>query len=164
MIPESKSESLFRIQRLTIQDAQQAGKLLVALQLEEQVHYPDHPVVAPDELEAQACKPIETHFIGENLVFGAFESDRMIGLCWCVLYDPGNGLEGEVAELYVEPQWRGRGVAQRLLAQAVDVFRSKQVTFACVWTRNDNPAALSAYRNAGFVPTSQMVLTWDQTT
>jgi hypothetical protein len=34
------------------------------------------------------------------------------------------------------------------------------VTFACVWTRDDNVAALAAYRAAGFTPTNQAVLTW----
>ena len=34
------------------------------------------------------------------------------------------------------------------------------MTFACVWTRDDNPAAMAAYRAAGFAPTEQTVLTW----
>jgi ribosomal protein S18 acetylase RimI-like enzyme len=85
---------------------------------------------------------------------------RAIGLCWVVLFDPGTGLEGEVAELYVRPDARGRGVASSLVRAAIDLMRDRRVTFAAVWTRNDNPAALAAYRAAGFKPTEQTVLTW----
>jgi hypothetical protein len=42
----------------------------------------------------------------------------------------------------------------------MEVIRERQVTFACVWTRGDNPAALAAYEAAGFAPTEQTVLTW----
>jgi ribosomal protein S18 acetylase RimI-like enzyme len=51
-------------------------------------------------------------------------------------------------------------VAARLVATAVELFRARAVTFACVWTRGDNDAALAAYRSAGFAPTQQQVLTW----
>jgi ribosomal protein S18 acetylase RimI-like enzyme len=77
-----------------------------------------------------------------------------------VLFDPGTGLEGEVAELYVAPSARSHGVATALLDEAMALFRLRNVTFASVWTRDDNPAALAAYRAAGFVPTEQTVLTW----
>ena len=65
-----------------------------------------------------------------------------------------------MAELYVRPDGRGQGVAHRLMAAAMDLIRSREVTFACVWTRGDNHAAVAAYQAAGFVPTQQTVLTW----
>ncbi|MGH7697807.1 MAG: GNAT family N-acetyltransferase [Candidatus Dormibacteria bacterium] len=99
-------------------------------------------------------------FQGENHVFAAQEGSRLVGFCWCVLFDPGTGLEGEVAELYVAPQARGGGVARLLLERAVELFSSRRVTFACVWTGADNLAAVRAYRAAGFAPTDQVVLTW----
>jgi ribosomal protein S18 acetylase RimI-like enzyme len=51
-------------------------------------------------------------------------------------------------------------VAGALLREAMALFRRRQVPFACVWTRDDNPAAMAAYRSAGFTPTEQTVLTW----
>jgi ribosomal protein S18 acetylase RimI-like enzyme len=77
-----------------------------------------------------------------------------------VLFDPGNGLEGEIAELYVRPEVRGAGVARRLVGEAIALLRRRNVSFVCVWTRGDNPQALAAYRAAGFAPTEQAVLTW----
>jgi hypothetical protein len=46
------------------------------------------------------------------------------------------------------------------MAEAMQLIRSRAVTFACVWTRGDNHAALAAYAAAGFAPTEQTVLTW----
>ena len=51
-------------------------------------------------------------------------------------------------------------MARALVAKAMALLAQRHVTFACVWTREDNPAALAAYRAAGFVPTEQAVLTW----
>ncbi len=122
----------------------------------------DQPGEAPLARDALDSWLPETKgsFRGENHVFAARDEGVVAGFCWCVLFDPGTGLEGEVAELYVAPRWRGQGLAARLVAEATRLFRSRRVTFACVWTRADNRAAVAAYRRAGFAPTDQLVLTW----
>ena len=134
--------------------------LLVDLALEEQEQYP-HPRQSRADLE-RGLPSLTSGFRGESVIFVARDGPggTPVGVCWCVLFDPGTGLEGEVAELYVAPEARGRGVATRLLREAVAVFRARRVTFACVWTRGDNPQAVAAYRAAGFRPTEQTVLTW----
>lgn len=133
--------------------------MLVDLALEEQERY-DHPRQSREQVD-RGMPPLRSTFVGENRVFVARDRDgRPLGVCWCVLFDPGTGLEGEVAELYVRPEARGRGLSTRLLHRAMALFQERQVTFACVWTRDDNPAALAAYRRAGFGETEQKVLTW----
>jgi ribosomal protein S18 acetylase RimI-like enzyme len=147
-----------RIERLGGDDAG-VRALLVELALEEQDRY-QHPRQTRQAIEA-GMPPLQAGFAGENHILVARDEDGApLGLCWCVLFDPGTGLEGEVAEVYVRPEARGHGLATRLLREALDVFRSRRVTFACVWTRDDNPAAMAAYRAAGFTPTEQTVLTW----
>jgi len=148
-----------RIERLAAAEDVEVHAMLTELALDEQERY-DHPRQTPEEVARSTAVP-RPHFTGENHVLVA-RDDRgeATGLCWCVLFDPGTGLEGEVAELYVRPESRGRGVARALLREAMALFRLRQVTFACVWTRNDNPAAMAAYRSAGFTPTEQTVLTW----
>ena len=148
-----------RIEVLADTDDAQVRALLVDLAVEEQDKY-DHPRQTPEQVE-RGMPPLRRFFVGENHVFVAREAGgATVGVCWCVLFDPGTGLEGEVAELYVRPASRGGGVSSRLLAAAMELFRSRAVTFACVWTRDDNPAAMAAYRRAGFKPTEQTVLTW----
>ncbi|HET9052496.1 MAG TPA: GNAT family N-acetyltransferase [Candidatus Dormibacteraeota bacterium] len=133
--------------------------LLVDFELEQQEQY-DHPRRTRAEVDA-GMPPVRGTFTGENHLFVARTRDGVaVGVCWCVLFDPGTGLEGEVAELFVQPAARGRGASGLLLDAAMELFRTRGVTFACVWTRDDNPAALAAYRNAGFAPTEQAVLTW----
>lgn len=147
-----------RIERLADHDDPQVQAMLVDLALAEQGHY-DHPEETPDQLSARLTT--SPRFTGENHILVARAPDgAAIGLCWVVLFDPGTGLEAEVAELYVRPEGRGQGVAHRLMAEAMDLIRSREVTFACVWTRGDNQAALAAYLSAGFAPTEQTVLTW----
>lgn len=147
-----------RIERLAGDDPAVRG-LLLDLELEEQGRY-DHPARPRQEIAATQ-PPLSSSFTGENHILVARGPDGSpLGLCWCVLFDPGTGLEGEVAEVYVRPDARGRGLATRLLSDAMALFRHRRVSFACVWTRNDNPAAMAAYRAAGFRPTEQTVLTW----
>ena len=132
--------------------------MLVDLALAEQRHF-DHPEETSEQLSARLTT--SPRFVGENHVLVARTSDgEAIGLCWVVLFDPGTGLEAEIAELYVRPEGRGQGVAHRLMIEAMQLIRSREVTFACVWTRGDNHAALAAYIAAGFVPSEQTVLTW----
>jgi GNAT superfamily N-acetyltransferase len=132
--------------------------MLVDLALGEQPHF-EHPAETPEEL-TERLRPAP-HFTGDNHILVARAPDgRALGLCWIVLFDPGTGLEAEVAELFVRPEARGEGIAHRLMTEAVAVIRRRGVTFACVWTRGDNPAALAAYQAAGFAPTEQTVLTW----
>ena len=147
-----------RIERLADHTDAQVRAMLVDLALAEQHHY-DHPEETSEQLSARLTT--SPSFTGENHILVARDAgDKAIGLCWVVLFDPGTGLEAEVAELYVRPEGRGQGVAHRLMAEAMDLIRSRQVTFACVWTRGDNQAALGAYLAAGFAPTEQTVLTW----
>ena len=146
-----------RIEEMSGQDAEVA-EMLVELTLAEQVHY-DHPPESRDEVERRLR--VSPRFSGENhLLVARDEAGHAVGVCWVVLFDPGTGLEAELAELYVRPEVRGGGVARSLVAEAIALLRSRHVSFASVWTRGDNDAALAAYRAAGFAPTEQAVLTW----
>jgi GNAT superfamily N-acetyltransferase len=148
-----------RIETLGDTDDPGVRALLVELAVEEQDKY-HHPRQSPEQIE-RGMPPLRSSFTGENHVFVARDGDGdTVGVCWCVLFDPGTGLEGEVAELFVRPDTRGQRLSSRLLDAAMGLFRSRNVTFACVWTRDDNPAAMAAYRRAGFGPTEQTVLTW----
>jgi len=147
-----------RIETLEDHQDAQVRAMLVDLALAEQRHY-DHPEESPEQLSVRLTTA--PRFSGENHILVArTPGGGAIGLCWVVLFDPGTGLEAEIAELYVRPDERGQGVARNLMAEAMQLIRTRNVTFACVWTRGDNQAALGAYISAGFAPTEQTVLTW----
>jgi ribosomal protein S18 acetylase RimI-like enzyme len=148
------------VERLAEGDYDLIKPLLVELHMGEQVHYSDHPQLRREEIENHLAT-VPTYFRGENVVFGVRdEIGDVIGFCWLVLFDPGTGLEGEVAEVYVAPEHRGRGVGEMLMDQAVRLFRERRVTLGYVWTRPDNEAAVRLYRSAGFEANRQLVLTW----
>jgi ribosomal protein S18 acetylase RimI-like enzyme len=147
-----------RIAEIDAGEAAAIRDLLVELTLEEQRHF-DHPQETAVEIAARLR--VAPNYIGENRFLVAHDERGMpVGLCWVALYDPGNGLEAEIVELYVRPEARGRGIAKQLAGGAMALIRERGVTFASVWTRTDNPAALAVYRAAGFTPTEQTVLTW----
>jgi ribosomal protein S18 acetylase RimI-like enzyme len=133
--------------------------LLRELMLAEQRHY-DHPQLTETEIEHDVANAPAARFSGENVILAARAGDKVVGLCWCVLFNPGTGLEGEVAEVYVDPEFRSHGIGRQLLRQAVELFRQRNVTFAAVWTRESNPQAVRLYEEAGFRRTEQLVLTW----
>jgi ribosomal protein S18 acetylase RimI-like enzyme len=126
---------------------------------EEQRHY-DHPQLSHSEIERETEQPPSADFRGENVIIVARDGAQTVGLCWCVFFNPGTGLEAEVAEVFVEPAYRSQGLGKRLLTRAVQLFRERGVTFACVWTRESNPQAVRLYEQAGFQRTEQLVLTW----
>ncbi len=147
----------YRIEEMSGHDPEVAD-MLVDLTLSEQVHY-QHP--HESRAEVQRRLRVQPNFTGENhLLVARDAAGQAVGVCWVVLFDPGTGLEGEVAELYVRPEVRGGGVARNLVAAAIALLRARHVSFASVWTRADNAAAVAAYRAAGFAPTEQAVLTW----
>ena len=147
-----------RIEEMQSVDLDAVRDLLVELTLEEQRHF-DHPQETPDEIARRLR--ISPAFAGQNHYLLARDTGgNPVGLCWVALFDPGNGLEAEIAELYVRPDARTYGVATQLVTAAMELIRSSGVTFASVWTRGDNEPALAVYRAAGFRPTEQTVLTW----
>src|SRR5207237_6038850 len=148
------------VERMETGDYAQVKPLLVDLQPTEQVHYADHPQLPREEIERHLTQ-IPSAFRGENVIYAVRdEVSQIVGFCWIVLYDPGTGLEGEVAELYVAEGHRGRGIGEMLVRQAVRLFAERRVTLAYVWTRPDNAAAVKLYSSAGFEPNRQLVMTW----
>lgn len=133
--------------------------LLRELMLAEQRHY-DHPQLTEKEIEHDVANAPAARFSGENVILAARTAGKVVGLCWCVFFNPGTGLEAEVAEVYVDPNFRSQGIGGKLLRQAVELFRQRNVTFAAVWTRENNPQAVRVYEEAGFRRTEQLVLTW----
>src|SRR5215472_6243118 len=148
------------VERLRDEELVLVRPLLVDLHLHEQPHYRDHPQLTRQQLEASLTE-VPPQFAGENVIFAVRDGEGgLAGFCWVVLFDPGTGLEGEVAEVYVAEAHRGRRVGEALLRRAVELFRERGVTLGYVWTRSDNRAATRLYRSAGFEPTRQLVLTW----
>ena len=148
------------MERLAAGDYDLIKPLLIELHLGEQVHYSDHPQLPRGEIERHLTE-VPAAFRGENVIFAVRdEIGKVVGFCWIVLYDPGTGLEGEVAEVYVAAEHRARGIGEMLMREAVKLFDERRVTLGYVWTRPDNQSAVRLYRSVGFEPNRQLVMTW----
>jgi ribosomal protein S18 acetylase RimI-like enzyme len=148
------------VERLAAGDYARVRPLLVDLHMDEQAHYSDHPQLSRGEIENH-LRTVPSSFTGENVIYAVRDdAGHIVGFCWIVLFDPGTGLEGEVAEVFVAAEHRGRGIGEMLMEQAVRLFQERRVTLGYVWTRSDNEAAVHLYRSAGFEPNRQLVLTW----
>src|SRR5437660_7319258 len=146
------------VERLAAGDYALVRPLLIELHLGEQVHYRDHPQLPREEIERHLTQ-IPSAFRGENVIYVVRdEVGQVVGFCWIVLYDPGTGLEGEVAELYVAEGHRCQGIGEMLVRQATRLFAERRVTLAYVWTRPDNAAAVKPYSAAGSQPSRPLVL------
>lgn len=133
--------------------------LLLELYEYEQPFFAEHPQLTRDELE-RTVEGVPPAFQGENVILAVRVAEGLAGFCWCVLFDPGTGLEGEVAEVYVASAHRREGVGRALLAAAIKLFEERGVTLGYVWTRPENEGAVKLYQEAGFGANRQLVLTW----
>jgi len=153
------AESPVAVEVLAGAELEEIRPLLLDLLLEDQGRY-GHRLLSRDEIDGGLVGPLNPGFAGNNVILAHRVDGKVVAFCWCVFFDPGTGLEGEIAEVYVVPGQRGRGLAGVLLKRAVELFKEREVTFAAVWTHSRNPAAVRLYERAGFAPTEQMVLTW----
>jgi len=147
------------VERLDPREHDLVRQLLVELYAYEQPYFAEHPQLSQDELE-RTVQDIPAGFKGENVILAVRAPEGLAGFCWCVLFDPGTGLEGEVAEVYVAEGHRREGVGRALLDAAVRLFEKEGVTLGYVWTRPENDAAVKLYQQAGFTANRQLVLTW----
>ncbi len=61
------------------------------------------------------------------------------------------GDEAHIATIAVQPEWRGRGIAARLLCVALQALAAEGAVTAALEVRAGNEAALRLYRKFGFV-------------
>jgi ribosomal protein S18 acetylase RimI-like enzyme len=95
---------------------------------------------------------------GKNVIFVAEENGVIAGFCWCTIVDRGVDKQGEVAEFYVEREFRGKGIGKELIAAARRLFIDEHVEVAFAWTHHGNKAAIELYKSAGFKEVDQMVM------
>lgn len=128
---------------------------------------PDHPQVvallaalddylaslyAPEDnhiLDVQALLAPEVHFLA------AWQGDRIVG-CGAVRRMPAEpetagAPYGEIKRMYVDPELRGRRLAERLLQALEDGLVTEGIGQALLETGSDQHAAVRLYERCGYV-------------
>lgn len=84
-----------------------------------------------------------------HVMFLACDGERAIGSVYG-LSGGGLGGAGRVGGMWVEPVWRGRGVAAALLHEVIDWARARGLGGLSLWAPAHAPAAIALYHRAGF--------------
>jgi len=132
--------------------------LLAKLDYEDQILWHKGLKSFEECLQKSNAIPISRMIKGKNAIFVADECDKIIGFCWCTVVDRGVDKQGEIAEFYLEKDFRGRGIGRDLIAVAKQFFIDEKVEVAFVWTHHGNQTAIELYKNAGFKEITQLVM------
>jgi GNAT superfamily N-acetyltransferase len=99
---------------------------------------------------------LEAGLRGENVfVWLAFLGERAVGTATLMLlptlprFDARSAHDGRIRNVYVEPDYRRRGIAARLMGEAIEKARALQVDRLTLGT---SPAGRSLYEGLGFTP------------
>lgn len=80
----------------------------------------------------------------------------VVGLIWKpskveAMETKNKTLTGEVAELYIDPFYRGSGLGRKLMAETEGYFRANKCTDVSLWVFQPNINAHGFYRRIGYV-------------
>jgi len=93
--------------------------------------------------------------------FGWREAGRIVATAGVMIRDdfPANTfkarLYGWIMDVYVQPEWRGRGIARRVTQSALDWLRARDVAIIKL-VASDQAMALGLYERMGFQRTNDM--------
>lgn len=128
----------------TVADAGEIARLLRAFNAEF-----DEPAPGQEWLAARVADLLRD---GATAVVLLETGDRADGLALMrfrpSLWEPAD--EAYLAELYVRPELRGRGLGRHLLTAAMRHARERGATYMDLTTTNQDTAAVALYESAGF--------------
>ncbi|HZQ46960.1 MAG TPA: GNAT family N-acetyltransferase [Verrucomicrobiae bacterium] len=139
------------IRRASVADVAQLCELLILLFTQEADFTPDV------ERQSRGLRLIiEQPNIGR--IYCACDGDNVVGMV-SILFTVSTAEGGRAAwleDMIVHPDWRGQGIGERLLNEAVSGVRAAGCTRVTLLTDATNSSAVRFYQRAGFTR-SQMV-------
>lgn len=126
------------------------GRAWLALMLAGVRELPDAFLSTEDELLALTPDDIHAR-IERSLLHGLFDGDRLVGVAGL---NPGGPRavrhRAEVGPFHILPEWRGRGLADRLMEAVVSEARARGIAWLDLWVAAGNGRALAFYARHGF--------------
>jgi len=92
--------------------------LIAKLDYEDQTLWRKQPKVFEECLRKSSALSIGRKIEGKSAIFVAEEDSKIVGLCWCIVVDRGVDRQGEIAEFYVEKDFRNRCIGKDLVTAA----------------------------------------------
>ena len=109
-------------------------KLVAKLNYEDQTFWRKQTKPLEEYIAESSRICISEKIKGKNVIFVAEENGMIVGFCWCTIVDRGVDKQGEVAEFYVETEFRSKGIGKDLMTAAKQLFVNEQVGVAFAWT------------------------------
>jgi ribosomal-protein-alanine N-acetyltransferase len=95
-------------------------------------------------------------YVLENLPY--FVVAELAGQTVGYLFSSLQGDRGHLNRVAVHPDYQGRGIGTRLLAEAIEFFRTEKVKAVTLNTQKDNVVSQRLYRRFGFRPMGEEAL------
>ena len=86
----------------------------------------------------------------DGLMIGCFFDEKLIGYIQ-ILRNLYSNDDIVIANLAVVEQYRGKGIAKKLLYMGCNHFKSNEFTTIILQVRKDNEIAINLYKNLGFI-------------
>ncbi len=83
----------------------------------------------------------------ETAFFGMFDGDKMIGSVIATT----DGRRGWINRLTVDPEYRGQGLAARLLSECEDFLHKLGLKVIAALIEDDNQGSFSAFKKSGYI-------------
>jgi RimJ/RimL family protein N-acetyltransferase len=122
---------------------------LTALATSPEAFGSSHEEEAELSLESFRARVVTT---GRSAIFGAFADNRLVGMAGFAASERVKKRhKGTLWGVFVMPEWRGRGLADRLIARVIE-HADEHVVVLQVSVVTTNQRARQAYVRFGFVP------------
>jgi ribosomal protein S18 acetylase RimI-like enzyme len=112
------------------------------------------------DIETYAIQSIKNSDKQDGFTFLALENSKIIGLIQGITNHNDRNLlyklthepfsDGWITELFVKPEFRGRGIGKALISKANYFFHDKGCRFIRLQVMNDNTESLDIYKKLGF--------------
>ena len=81
-----------------------------------------------------------------DFFLGAFENNRLVG----VVIATSDGRKGWINRLAVDPDFRRRGVAEKLMLEAENVLHKHEIRMFCALIDDDNKSSKQLFEKCGY--------------
>ena len=82
-----------------------------------------------------------------ELFLGAFQGERLVGT---VIGSYDFRMKGWINRLAVDPEYRGKGIAQRLVTEMEQILKGKGVVVIAALIELPNPASINLFKKLGY--------------
>jgi ribosomal protein S18 acetylase RimI-like enzyme len=120
---------------------------------------PSHTVLSQESLTQIVASPSCTMFVASDANLDG--ENRIVGTLSLIKSDLLSGVRARIEDLVVDKAWRGRGVGEALVREALNLATALEVTTIDLTCRPSREGANHLYRRMGFIRRDTNVYCYD---